>query len=430
MKYRNKYDTTLIWLYSEGKEHLVPQQLKSGIPASTISTWKNSDYAGYYGHEMRLVQDQAFEYYELLEKYRSLKKTVFVLARIWVGISGFVLPVLQKRKDLEEEFINFIQHLFTVFPKKMALKIAGISQASFYEKIARLKFKCGESPTELCIQRNPMQLCIAEVQKIKDLFSDMDMTCWPASSLYYEGIRNRGLFISLSTFYKYVNILGFKRKWKKRIHKSEGLRAKRPNEYLHVDTTLWELENGKKMAIAFVSDNFSRAILGWNTSLKNGADNILPALKKTIDMIRSNYPALVEATLVADGGSENHADSVEVQLRETKIPAITKVIAQRDIRFSNSPVEAVNKIVKRYLRFYKPSTYDDVVKCLELIEKDYNYKRPHGSLTGLTPMEAYKEPEKSLDFTAEKRAAKGLRIVQNQKINCLPAKQAGVTCRK
>jgi len=28
------------------------------------------------------------------------------------------------------------------------------------------------------------------------------------------------------------------------------------------------------------------------------------------------------------------------------------VIAQRDIRFSNSPIEAINKIFKQYLRHY------------------------------------------------------------------------------
>ncbi|MFN2430645.1 MAG: integrase core domain-containing protein, partial [Cryomorphaceae bacterium] len=85
---------------------------------------------------------------------------------------------------------------------------------------------------------------------------------------------------------------------------------------------------------------------------------------------------------------------------------------------SNSPVEAVNKIVKRYLRFYAPTNFEDVLKCLEWIKKDYNYKRPHGSLTGLTPMEAYRQPAKILDYTAEKSTAKAFRIIQNQKANC------------
>ncbi len=81
-------------------------------------------------------------------------------------------------------------------------------------------------------------------------------------------------------------------------------------------------------------------------------------------------------------------------------------------------MEAVNKIVKRYLRFYKPSTFEDVMNCLKLIENDYNHKRPHGSLKGLTPIEAYRQPEKILDHTADKRAAKTLRIAENQKANC------------
>lgn len=418
MKTKNKYDTALIWLFAEGKEHLVPKPIRSGIPHSTISTWRNTDCSAYYGHELRVVHQQALEYYELFEKYTSLKKTVLVLARVWKTISGLVLPVLQKKKDFEENYLNLVQLLFTVFRKRDALKWAGISASSFSLRMERLKFRCGISRLQLCLKRHPLQLARCEVEKIKGLFADTDLTCWPASSLYYEGLRRRGLYISLSTFYKYVQVLGLKRKWKKAAKNPEGLRAKMPNQYIHVDTTYWTLENGKKAAVAFVSDNFSRAIIGWNMSLKNGAVNVIPALQKAVKTITSFYPIIPQAVLVADGGSENHAERVESLLRETNVPAITKVIARKDIRFSNSPVEAINKIVKRYLRHFKPTTFEALKECLIMIEKDYNQKRPHGSLAGLTPMEAYKEPVKTLDFSSQKRTAKAIRIAQNQKTTC------------
>src|SRR5690554_911216 len=91
--------------------------------------------------------------------------------------------------------------------------------------------------------------------------------------------------------------------------------------------------------------------------------------------------------LVADGGSENHNMTIDNLLLETTHPEISKVIAMKDISFSNSPIEAINKIMKRYLRFHKPETIDQLIECLELIVNDYNEKRPHGSLLGLTPLD-------------------------------------------
>ena len=51
------------------------------------------------------------------------------------------------------------------------------------------------------------------------------------------------------------------------------------------------------------------------------------------------------AQLIADGGSENNNIYVDELL--TKNPnTLTKLIAQKDISFSNSMVEAINKILK------------------------------------------------------------------------------------
>lgn len=44
---------------------------------------------------------------------------------------------------------------------------------------------------------------------------------------------------------------------------------------LALDTTKWELENGAKACIVFVTDNFSKTILGWNMSLSGKAQKDL-----------------------------------------------------------------------------------------------------------------------------------------------------------
>lgn len=267
------------------------------------------------------------------------------------------------------------------------------------------------------LQKHPLQLTGDEVKKIKALFVEPAFACWPAVSLYYEGLRNHGLFISLSTFYKYVNLLGLKRKWKKRQSNKNGLKAFFPNQYLHVDTTIWKMDNGTKAFIALVSDNFSKMILGWSICLQNKALNVKQALDLAVKSIHQYHPNQVCTTLVADGGSENYAVVIDELLRQTDRPEITKVIALKDIRFSNSLVEAVNKIMKRYLRHHIAHEYDQLEMLLLSIIKDYNETRPHGSLHGLTPMEAYKNPSKSLSFKEQFQQAKSLRIAHAQGIH-------------
>lgn len=59
---------------------------------------------------------------------------------------------------------------------------------------------------------------------------------------------------------------------------------------------------------------------------------------------------------------------------------------------------------------------DALIKCLQFSIDDYDLKRPHGSLLGLTPHEAYTLQKP--DLTKQGKAAKELRIIENQKVNC------------
>ena len=94
----------------------------------------------------------------------------------------------------------------------------------------------------------------------------------------------------------------------------------------------------------------------------------------------------MDAVLFTDGGPENQGSVREF----LALPGnrIIQTIAQKDSEFSNSMVEAVNKIIKyRYLFEMNPETFEQVVKLLDFIMNDYN-NRPHGSLYGVTPLES------------------------------------------
>lgn len=232
---RKKYDSFIIWLYNQNKENLIPAEIKNHIPYSTASAWRNLEYSNYFGHEVRQMQNEALEYYELFENYKNLKRTFNMITKVWVNVSEVLMPMLHKCKEHQEMVANEVQRLFTVFPKKIVHKLTHISPSAFYTRLNRLKVKCGVSPLELCFQRHPLQLAKKEVEKIKTLFKNPDFSCWPASSIYYHALRKNELFISLSTFYKYVNLLGLKRKWRKSALKDTNpVITTKPNEFIHI----------------------------------------------------------------------------------------------------------------------------------------------------------------------------------------------------
>ncbi|WMJ71965.1 integrase core domain-containing protein [Cytophagaceae bacterium ABcell3] len=173
-----------------------------------------------------------------------------------------------------------------------------------------------------------------------------------------------------------------------------------------------------KRAIVFVSDNFSRNILGWSVGERCCAENVKNALAMAIQSIKFHYSDFVCATLVADGGSENHAVTISQLLETTPNPEITKVVALKDIAFSNSPVEAVNKVMKRYLRYYEPDSGERLYECLSLAVEDYCSVRPHVSLGGRTPLEAYTDVFPDLDFTEKTRQAREVRVNFNKSNGC------------
>jgi len=414
----NRYDTALISLYALGKADLVPPHLRAMVPGSTASAWRKLQLEGLVGHELRSMHQEALDLHATLERHRSLRRTVRVLMKAWVGISDAVLPILHTRKELSERVVNTVQLLFTAMPRKRVYRLVGLSASAFHDRLARIKAKCGISPADRCFQRHPQQLSLREVGIIKHLFADPALHLWPGVSLYYEGLRGRGLHIALSTFYKYTALLGLKRKFQRPITKNQGLKATQPNEYLHVDTTHYELERGITASIVFVSDNFSKAILGWRAAMGKHATNVVEALRDTVATIRQHHPDRISSVLVADGGRENHAGCVEDLLRGTVRPDITKVIALKDIQFSNSPIEAINKIYKRYLRYHQPKTFHALQHVTEQFVHDYASRRPHGSLKGLIPMEAYTRPDQALNGQQAMSQARAIRIAENKQVNC------------
>lgn len=418
MHQHRKYDSTIPWLFLNNKENLLDDAFRKSIPRSTIADWKNKGFDGYYGGQYRAICAEALDREIILQDYKNLRKTMNGLIRVWVSMSEVLIPLLHSDKKRSAWLVEHTQQLKRVLPKKTALQLMGFKNGAFHYRITSL-LACTGSGIGQCIKRNTKQLSSIEIHSIKELFADAKFSCWPMSSMYYHGLNEGTLNIGLSTFYKYAKLLNLSRKFRKPVDRKKGIHTTAPNQYLHIDTTYWNtLDTGFKAAIVFASDNFSRFITGFTVAERNSAVNVAETIQQTINTMLRYHPDHQCVThLIADGGSENHAITITELLEKTKRPLIQKLIAKKDIQFSNSPIEAINKICKRYLRHYKPSTLQELKVIIALFVHDYNTVRPHGKLKGLTPLQAYQNQQPT-DFKPQIRQAKAERIALNKTQKC------------
>lgn len=419
---KNKYDTSVVFLYAIGKEHLLPAHFRKQIPYSTIADWRKNDYSQYLGHEFRRYFDQAFTSAELNMRYESLKKTMTSLARSWIELSHVLVPMVKNAggdKKSQNAILSAINYMKEHIGLERALKYMGLSKTLYYQWTTEARFECFDSYTQLCVKRHPQQLEIKEIQKIKTLLTASETNHWPIVSVAGLALRQNELVCSLYSWYKYAKLWGIYRKIIKKQRKTVGLIATCPNEYLHVDTTFYELIDNKKVAISFVMDNYSKMILGFHVSDKNNFELVKKSVGKALKVI-AKHPSQKHSIMVTDGGKENHNKYIDAFISKLTQHKITKVRALMDIRFSNSPVEAVHRTMKgRYLRNRKFESISALNKYLIWAVDDYNVERPHYKHRPRTPQEVYFNTE--LDFDIRKRVKSAIkkRVKANKCAKCI-----------
>jgi hypothetical protein len=123
--------------------------------------------------------------------------------------------------------------------------------------------------------------------------------------------------------------------------------------------------------------------------------------------------------LVSDGGSENNNKQIDQFISEISEHRITKITALKDIQFSNSPVEAIHRIIKgRYIRNRRFETLEGFTKFLNEAVKDYNYERPHYKHFPQTPAEVYFETGLKLNIKKHISKAVQQRVKNNLATAC------------
>ncbi|WP_281335985.1 hypothetical protein [Flavobacterium eburneipallidum] len=156
-------------------------------------------------------------------------------------------------------------------------------------------------------------------------------------------------------------------------------------------------------------------ILGY--SVENSSSP--KAIKTLLQEAYLKHKSKTFLTLVTDAGVENVNNTVQEFLSTTN-PDIKHLIAQKDISFSNSSIEAFNKIIKH--QFLLPRNLENRKQLINALAEDipvYNTIRPQLALQGNTPKETFSG--KPLDINHYKthfNNQKLVRLTQNQQNKC------------
>ncbi len=178
--------------------------------------------------------------------------------------------------------------------------------------------------------------------------------------------------------------------------------------------TIFKTKDGIKHYIHFLMDHYSKIILGYRIGKSSSAQ----AIKELLEDACEKYQPK-NAQLLTDGGSENVNTTVVHYLSSLTIP-IKHLIAQKDVVFSNSMVEALNKVIKHQFLYHRDlEGRATLEKALTEVIPIYNTERPQWSLGGNTPFETHTGVEINLRrYTGGFEEQRILRLSQNKENAC------------
>lgn len=373
--------------------------------------------------DRRQLNKLSNEQLQTLQQFASDKnaqKVFIAYARLLITCRQILVStgVLQSTLLLhKEKIIQVLHQIKHTISLNKSLKILSIPRSTYQLWFFKTKFPSTSSLFSMCRKRYIHQLLPKEHTKMEELLRDPQYVHWPIISIAHYARRNNLLTVGISTWYLYAKIMGFKRRVIPNPKKYRiGLKAAFPNQYWHADVTLFDTLNGIRHYIYLVSDNFSRKILAWKVDTQLSAEIRLQTIKEAWNNANDSFSSVQDITLITDGGSENNNAIVNGFIEQHQ-EHLQKKIALKDIPYSNSSIEAINKTLKYRYLYLQPCKAEQFQSKLQESIHDYNHIRSHGSLNGLTPDEAYIS-ETTPNIKAQMTKAKTERMEKNRTFNC------------
>jgi len=416
---RISWDTNVKHYIRNGLYHNLPNDIKAKIPKSNKHRWEREEQNKYKGCEIASFIKEELELIKKIGASSNGKKVLeayFKLSDTYHEITGSIKGVMKQLALQKEKIVNAIEIAKEFVPVETAVKVFNISRATYHNYKTLVINKCDASYFLWCVKQYPNQILKKEIFQIKNYMENKAYLHWSKSSVYLLALRNKEITFCLTTFYKYSKLLGYgkSRHLQPKI-KYSSLKSFKPNEIWCADVTILKTADNKKHYIHFLMDHYSKLILGYSVENSSSPKAIKNLLQEAYLKHKNETPI----TLVTDDGVENVNNTVQKFLSTTN-PDIKHLIAKKDIPFSNSRIEAFNKIIK--YQFLLPRNLENRKQLLNALIENipvYNTIRPQLSLQGNTPEETFEgKPMDMNHYKTHFESQKILRITQNQQNRC------------
>ena len=148
--------------------------------------------------------------------------------------------------------------------------------------------------------------------------------------------------------------------------------------------TIIRLLDGTRAYLHGVIDNYSRRILSWTLEKRLGSGGTCQILREAVLALNDcpDHPIVV-----VDSGSENVNGAVDNLLNDEEL---TRVLAQVDVTFSNSMIEAFWRSLKHsWLYLHSLDNFAALRRLIEFYVITHNEVMPHSAFDGQTPNEMF-----------------------------------------
>ena len=219
---------------------------RRGIPRSTARGWLSARRAQVVTLDVA-DQDHLRLQHELLAQRRRADRLMALLRLMVVlwKVSGFSLSGLRFSDQASRvRLLAAIDRAHAVLPLRAILSIIGLSQSRYHAW--KRDPPCGLDDAVICPRSAPHQLTPGEGTAIKEMVTSEQYRHVPTATLARLAQRLGKVFASPTTWYRLVRRFRWRRP-RKRVHPTGpkvGIRASRPDQIWHIDTTVIRLLDG------------------------------------------------------------------------------------------------------------------------------------------------------------------------------------------
>jgi putative transposase len=388
---QQSYDHRLKLRIFAGDENALAATKRLDIPRSTVHGWKRACKSVVTDRDVDPCQETLQSKIERLHCENQSLRSHNTKLKAWLRLAlmlfrmlGVSLENLRLDDPLKKRcLIKAIDRAKETLPLRSILKAITLSESRYYHW--KNASPCQLEYRSSCPHAFPNQLTSDEVRTIREMVTSNEYRHVPTRNLATLAARLGKVYASASSWLRLIHLHGWRRP-RTRIHPHKptlGVRVNAINQIWHVDTTIIKLVDGTKVYIRAVIDNFSRRILAYKVQETFDASNTADLLVEAGKHLNQDDGV----DLYCDSGVENLNEAVDAVLAKS---SLRRVIAQVDVQYSNSMIEAFWRIMKtNWLYLNKLDSFATVEKQVNFYIDQYNRVIPHSAHSGQTPDEIY-----------------------------------------